>query len=185
MFHGVFAYINRSPNLNLSQFLTVTTNTKFDWQYGTVADIFPPQSYKHIVIANRGYCQFSLNKMTINITSYSIKSSQSAERALTNYTLEGSLDGMTWFPLHTVEKCDECRTNNARNHKLKNGVYSMFRLNKTDINIDNTQYLDIYGFEIFGTICTPIGCDIIKEPFITINNSHRFHHVLFLLFMII
>ena len=161
-FYGVFAYINSHFYSNFRNYVEIGSSAPFkeDPQL-----IFPPKNDFHLIISSHdAYYTFTLKNFMLNVTSYSILSSYYDKRAITQWKLEGSKDLQQWTLIHQIQDCFDCAINTIHNYKIKNDVYQSFRLTKLNVNddIESSKYFfDLFGFELFGTICNPLNCDVI------------------------
>ena len=162
IFNGLFTYINRNYP-SLLTFIKIEGSREIDYSYGYPKDIFPPSQDYHLVIyqLNASYT-FTLSNISINITSYSIKSSPHEKRYLSEWKVEGSYMNGDWIEIDHVTGCDDCYINTDRHYQIsQHNVYDSFRVTKYLNNSDGDTFFDLYGFEVFGTICNPLNCDLI------------------------
>ena len=165
LYNGIFAYVNRHYSSNFHEFINTVGSSNIDDQYGNIEEIFPPRENKHIVIGqeNASYT-FTFKNFSINITHYSIKSSTSKERYLKSWKIEGSYKNSSWQEIDDVSECNDCYINSNRHYSISNHqVFDSFRITKYHNNSDDTAFFDLYGFEVFGTICNTFNCDLIKS----------------------
>ena len=163
-FNGVLTYINSFGENTFYNFIDIIGNNVIQETYGTLTEIFPPRNTKHLVIyaVNASYT-FHFKNFYVNTTGYSIKSDSSTTRYIKRWKLEASINDTNWKELHYMRDCADCYINTERYFKIS-GVYNMFRVTKLLNNSDSSLSFDLYGFEIFGQVCNPIGCNILKSP---------------------
>ena len=161
LFNGVFAYINQNMHDKFDKYVNIQPSSDLSVLYNNTHNIFPPSGDNHIVIDElNGSFTFNLTNFYVSVNSYSIKSSNSVIRYLKEWKLEGAKDDSEWELLHYMENCDDCNTTSSRNFRLNHSIYNSFKLTKYGMNVDNSTYFDLYGFDIFGVICSPFACGI-------------------------
>ena len=166
IFDGVFNYINQISKINDDYdliHLTSPSNITIK-NNALLSDFFPPTGKTYIVVEGKNESlTFILSTIYVNITGYSIKSTQNTDRVLKDWTFEAkNNESNEWELLHSVTEYNNFLYNDAKYFNVKNGVYNSFRVTKLNINDDNTTYFDLHGFEIFGQICNPVNCDIVS-----------------------
>ena len=165
IFNGIFAYVNKHYS-SLTEMINIESSSTINYYYGYPKDIFPPQQTHHLVIEsiNASYT-LTFKNFSINITSYSIKSSLNERRKLQEWKVEGSYMRGNWVEIHHVKDCVDCNINNERHYQVRqHNVYDSSRITKFLNNSDGRYFFDLHGFEVFGTTCNPLNCDLIK-PF--------------------
>ena len=180
-FNGILSYINTNSNSRFSEFISFVPSSPLFSNFQQIQDILPPSGVNRVVISQNGASfTFTFNSFSMNVTSYSIKSSNDSTRILTHWKLEACNNGLQW---ELVDEVD----NNAEiiiNRKLQHNVYNSFKLTKLNENNDDHQTeiytFDLYGFEIFGTICNPISCDLFIPKICTSPNRPNLFSLLFI-----
>ena len=183
LFHGIFAHIKLNIQSKFNQYVKIETSKPLDTKYQTFQDIFPPYGYCHSVFIDvNGSTTFTFTNFFVKVHSYSIKLSPNPNRTFFEWKLEGSNDLNGWKEIHYMKNCEDCAINNEKNYALDHEVFNSFKLTKYRPNNDGTYYIDLYGFEIFGEICSPFHCGITY-----VCTNHHYHHfstVYILIFMI-
>ena len=179
-FNGIFAYINTNYFNNFSNYINCTSTGGLDSTHSNYQEIFPPHGSNHVVqnTKNAAYT-FTFKTFLINITSYSIKHGGTL-RFLSDWKLEASFNGSKYETIHQISNCSQCVSYNVMNFKLNHGVYNSFRLTKLNTNSDGTDFFDLHGFEIFGTICNPVSCEIVNDFIFTVQRMVIFRPFIFL-----
>ena len=173
IFDGTLSYINKHYYQDFSNYLKISSTAGFN-TFGHLQDLFPPTDGSHLALVgiNPGFI-VDFQKHSVNVTGYSVKSATGSQRILNHWKLEARTNNSDWIQLNEF-KCTDCSIYSSHYIPLEYGVFDSFKLTKLNYNDDDTMIFDLYGFEIFGQICNPIGCDVLKDWFYT---SQNFFHI--------
>ena len=174
-FNGIFTYINQHSSSSFSDYIDCHSSWPIQEECQTYQDIFPPTGSNRVVhYAQNGAYTFTFKTFSINVTSYSLKGSSEKNRYLSDWTLEASNSGSNWEKIDEVSNCDDCYLHPESNRKLSHQIYNSFRLTKLNGNQEGnvvSYFFGLYGFEIFGTICNPVSCDVVNDLFCTAGHK--------------
>ena len=138
-----------------------------------------------VIHDQNSFYQFTFKTFFMNVTSYSLKRSTINIRFLSHWKIEASQNNSNWDLLDEV--IDMNIKQAVLNRKIKTEkVYNSFKLTKLNRNND-TEYpytFDLFGFEIFGTICNPIDCHLYIHKLCT-SEGLNFISSLFILLPIV
>ena len=183
-FNGIFTYINTHYYSTFSDYIIFNSSSPLDQVHQTFQEILPPTGSNHLVIHNKiAFYQFTFKTFFMNVTSYSIKRATNDIRILSHWKIEASLNNSNW---DLVDEVTDSSDQSVFNRNIKTGkIYNSFKLTKMNLNNDpNMPYaFDLYGFEIFGTICNPINCNLFVHK-ICSSKQLNFIPSLFVLFPI-
>ena len=184
IFDGIFVYVNRVSISEQSELISINGSKNFVYTVENtgIHDFFSPHEKTYIVIEqNYSWLSFTFNTININITGYSIKSTNVSTRTIRDWTLEAKNNDSDWVLLHNMTNYNDFMTNDSKYFSVENGVYNSFKLTKLNINSDNTGFFDLHGFEVFGQICNPVNCDILPDCPFSIQNHfiYKFNHFIF------
>ena len=184
-FNGVFAFINQNYHDSFYDYVNCISTGSTESSPHTYQEIFPPKDINRVVQASQlASYTFTFQSFYINVTSYSLKGSFTQHRTLSDWTLKASYNGSEWKTIHQVSHCDDCYLHPESNNKLSPEVFNSFKITKINDNQEDdgtlSYYFDLYGFEIFGTICNPISCAVIPDFFCTIGQKLKLMPSLYL-----
>ena len=119
-----------------------------------------PDTNLYFVSTGNNYNVYLL-KHYVHIVHYSIKQNLHTARILTQWKLQGSLDGSKWKTLSEVNDCDEeCKTESIHSYPSREGIFNAFRVLKYNTNSDGQVAYDLHKFELFGSVCLTKDCRV-------------------------
>ena len=156
---GIFYFSYWLTDRNQSAFVDVKASSRL-WgdPYSLVNYTFTGNCYIDCVASgndNNSNFLFHLQKHSVRLTNYAIKTRPNGTNFLMNWKFEGSNNGETWTELDSHQDSDDlCGNNITKVYKVrKNGLFSYFRLLQTGINSLGNHHLVLNNIELFGKLC--------------------------------
>ena len=183
--NGIFSFLYKKYSSDFENIVNVNgTNVENDNnKYIPIGSVIP-SSGSYFVSFGDDYNVYLL-KHYVHTVHYSIRHNNAQTRWLSQWKLQGSIDGNEWETLSEVNDCDEkCKKEAIHSYPSKEGIFNAFRVIKINKNSDGISAFDLVKFELFGSVCLTKDCKVPIRMFHT-KCFNQNNHSLFYLFIMI